>query len=315
MLPRTCSLQKDLEGFDGAKQFWVSISLKRQCPLSDQPQQYKFPPISPEEQALRNRLELEWNEFIKANLGSQAVVNVKFSPMRLYPLDESVKPITKPTDVVWLARKLIAWEGVRELLRKVGEHGDLSYEENCFIEEVLAFLAKPFRLPGHYAVNLNIAVALARKFASGAISEDDDEAAMAFAADRIRTFSSPNWPNADVKPPKISELMQIFQNIKDNHPDVIAQLVNVRQMDENKKWKKFHSINDLKVNGLANKEAMKYGLANRNCLYLQIIETVLAQYAWGTGPKNLERDAIISELRVKHMMFRGRRQLIDDVSS
>ncbi len=277
---------------------------------------FKFPKICEAEKALREQKKSERLERLRESFDEDEYLSFKEDPdvlYLLYPDDEDVEPVTSPEDIIWLARQLLDWDGVPEVLKRVGEHVDLTHEENRFVREVLVHVAKPFRRPGHYGPNLNIAVALARSVMSGRISSLGDEAAIEFVQDRLRTFTSQNWPDADVRPPKLSELLQILENLKRNRPEIIARVDEVHRLPSGAPERRGLDIYELGVVGIASTEARKYGLANRHMSGLDILETVMARYAWGFGPDDLERDSVLAELRKKFMKFQGRQRLIDDI--
>ncbi len=277
---------------------------------------FKFPKICEAEKTLREQKKAEtierWRKILEGDedLLSEEDPDVLYL---LYPDDVDVEPITSPEDIIWLARQLLDWDGVPEVLKQVGEHGDMTYEENRFVREVLIHVAKPFRRPGHYGSNLEIAIALARSVMSGRISSLGDKGAIEFVQDRLRTFTSQNWPDADVRPPRLSELLQILENIKRNRPEIIARLDEVHRLPADAPERRDIEIYDLGVVGIASTEASKYGLANRHMSGLDILETVMARYAWGFGPDDLERDSVLAELRQNFMKFRDWQRLIDDI--
>ncbi len=242
-----------------------------------------------------------------------------------FPPDREIYPTTTPEDVLLLARALLKEKGVRNILQRVGEHKDFTEDKDVFVNKALIKVGAAYQKPGHHYDNLNIAIALARRFTSGSTAIDDEEAALTFVEERIRRFKHVNDHKVDFprQRMKLSELLQFVENLKNNHPEYIDKLHAVRHMsDEEKRKLPDDYLGDLFYLSIV--EGWKYGMANRDQSDITSLRFVLPHYAFrghlnDGDATSLEKDELLRVMRGKVFMstygLTNEPRFIDDVKN
>lgn len=281
---------------------------------------YAFPVIDEEEKQFRAQRLAEYerdNEFFLKNARAKSktgeiapprAINLCFPHELQNPVHE---PITTAEEIVLLAHQLLERRDVRDVLEELGQHKDWeNKEQEQFVYEVLIQHSKWLRKPGQFADNIEIAIALAKAIAVGAVVGERSE--LAFAGDRIRTFK---WGQTDGELPhplKLSELLQFFRNLKSNRPDLVraySEIAELRKKGVTLKGDDYPSLA-----GFLTLEQIKYGLANRNAKDLNILEFAVAECVWNRQAGSWCDEDFLDCLR-KHKLatFRGKRAFIDDL--
>lgn len=229
-----------------------------------------------------------------------------------FPMNAKIEPVTTVSDVVSLAHDLLKYPDAVDILRHAGDRGNFTDGEKDTVDLRLIEAAERFKSPGHQWDNLNIAIALARRFVSGTISVADDAAARAFAEDRLRTFIydqfNPGWV-----PVRLSEALEMIESLRacgDLDP-----FIEYRNMPTGKKKDKVWD--DLKnwTSALAHKESWKYALANRDKSGIGLVAQIIVSFSL-KRLESLERELIIFHLRNYQFSDLGRYgQSVDDLAS
>lgn len=249
---------------------------------------------------------------------------------KFYNSHDDVQPITTPEDIVLLARRLINYThekfadtenvSVRKVFERVGQHDELTENEKSIVTSALDHVGEDFVHPGHHIDNLKIAIALARAFASGFINENDNDASLQFAYERIRRFKHVNDHKTDYprQRMKLSELLQFLENLKTQKPELLEDIYKIRKLPKEEKQRRYEENENWIVtpDHFFVAEAEKYGLINRNHLDVVALRTILIWYALGFEPHSLESDDVIAVIR--SILMQGtykdnRPRFIDDV--
>lgn len=241
--------------------------------------------------------------------------------------DEKVYPKTTPEDIVILARRLFNRDDVRLVLDRVGIHGHLPVEaggDAYTLYQGLKEVGRDYVKPEHHLDNLEIAISLARYFAANKILIDDEDSSLQFAKLRLRRFRhsgdhSIDYPRQRMK---LSEMLQIIENLQNFYPEIISKFHEVREMSGKEKM----NLSEDHLPSLwfeINQERKKYGFANRSNSDFNMLDAIIKCYAF-RGHMNdgdastLERSEILRVLRDR--MYWGRTapdsepKYIDDLS-
>jgi hypothetical protein len=227
-----------------------------------------------------------------------------------FPIDDNVEPITTVSDVVSLAHDLLTFADVTDVLQRAGDSGNFTDQEKDLVDSRLIEAGEHLKMPGHQWDNLNIAIALARRFSSGTIAMEDEKTACAFAEDRLRTFKNeqlhPGW-----KPLRLSEALDMIESLRVNGD--LEPFIQYRNMPDGKNKRKVWETLQHKSYSLAHKESWKFGLANRDKFGFDIVFSVINNYCLNRVD-DLDRKTIIHHLRNYQFSDLGKRgHSIDDL--
>ncbi|MCP4083342.1 MAG: DUF3460 family protein [Planctomycetaceae bacterium] len=235
---------------------------------------------------------------------------------QFYIQNDNIAPITTPEDIVILARRIINYvfppnrfDGakVRILLEEIGEHKDLDCAAGSAIRVSLNEVGKDYVDPGHHRDNLEISIPLARAFASGRINEDDDEAGLQFARERIRRFKHSMDYSVDNPRPRmrLSEHLQFLENLKKQKPELLEPVYKTRALPNEEKQRRYREdeqwLDDViwPLRNYFQTQSSKYGLANRRWDDIHCLCTPIQDYVLGRkgGAGSLDLVDILPYLR------------------
>ena len=142
------------------------------------------------------------------------------------PLTSSFVPM-EDEGLLDIARELFANDTIREIVTRVGVHGDLTEREEEEIDKAVIDGVERRQWRDPDPANLYIPIALARQFSEGNIDPADAKAALEFITDR-RCDEVVIGMTSTYKPNRLSELLPIMRALEARE-DIKAPFKEVRK--------------------------------------------------------------------------------------